>query len=285
MRATMMTMPTRSPIGGRTSRTGSLLLLAASACSKFASELDPGDETGQQALQLDPGDWSCVSDEAGNPAMPADGPPIDYPIEARDFLSGQTPTNLRIRACYRPDVNCTRPATDWSSPDAAGIVSLPLTEGFNGYLEITGDDEVSTLYVFPAPLSGELVSTLSPSIVPLLPPDALRAFGESSQLALDPNAGVVSVNTFDCAGPSAPGVRLELNVAAVPFAFIDGLPIAGFDTTTDEGSAGFANVQPGLVVLRGFRSDTMAPVGLETVLVRSSWVTVCSLMPQFAGTP
>jgi hypothetical protein len=37
--------------------------------------------------------------------------------------------------------------------------------------------------------------------------------------------------------------------------------------------------------LRGFRSDTMAPVGLETVLVRSSWVTVCSLMPQFAGTP
>jgi hypothetical protein len=170
-------------------------------------------------------------------------------------------------------------------PDAEGVVTLTLTEGFNGYLEITGDDEVPTLYVLPAPLTNDLIAALAPVPVSLLPFDALLAFGASSQLPLDPGAGVVSVNTFDCHGPSARDVRLEVNVPAVPFTFVDGLPIAGLDTTTDEGSGGFANVLPGLVVVRGFRADTMEPVGLETVLVRALWVTVCSMMPQFAGTP
>jgi hypothetical protein len=106
-----------------------------------------------------------------------------------------------------------------------------------------------------------------------------------SQLDLDPGAGVVSMNTFDCVGPAAPGVRLELNAAAVPFSFIDGLPVAFRDTTTDDGAAGFANVLPGLVVVKGFRAGTTDLIGLETVLVRAGWVSVSNLMPQFAGTP
>jgi hypothetical protein len=157
-------------------------------------------------------------------------------------------------------------------------------EGFNGYLEIEGDDEVPTLFVLPAPLTAELISIL-PDVVTVLPPDALLAFGEASQLELDPGAGIVSINTFDCAGPSGAGVRLEVNTSAVPFSFVDGLPIAGLDTTSDEGSAGFANVLPGLIVVRGYWGDRMAPVGLETVLVRAMWVTVGSLMPQYAGSP
>jgi hypothetical protein len=259
--------------------------LAASACTKFASELDVGDESGTQLLQAGARDWSCVSEEAGNPVMSPNGPPIPYAVVVRDFLSGQTPGNLRIRACFRPDVNCTRPATDWISPDETGTVTLPLTDGFLGYFEILADDVVSTIYMLPAPLTGELTSALPVAGVTVLPLDVLLAFGEGSQLELNPGAGVVSVNTFDCDGPSAPGVRLEINVAAVPFSFVDGLPLAGFDTTTDDGSAGFANVLPGLVVVSGFRSDTMDRVGLETVLVRAMWVTVVSMMPQFTGTP
>jgi hypothetical protein len=79
-------------------------------------------------------------------------------------------------------------------------------------------------------------------------------------------------------------VRLELNAAAVPFSFIDGLPVAFEDTTTDDGAAGFANVLPGLVVVKGFRAGTLDLVGVETVLVRASWVSVSNLMPQYTGT-
>lgn len=265
---------------------GAGVLLGLSGCTRFASELDVADGTDPLDTEVLPVEepWGCVSDEAGNPLPSPNGPPLDFSIAARDFLSGRTPTNLRIRACYRPDVNCARPATDWLPPNADGRVTLPLMEGFNGYLEITGDDEVPTLFVFPAPLTPELAAFL-PGEVTVLPPDALLAFGEASQLALNPGAGVLSINTFNCSGPSGAGVRLEVNTSAVPFAFVDGLPIAGLDTTSDDGSAGFANVSPGLVVVRGYWGARAEPVGLETVLVRAMWVTVGSLMPQFAGSP
>lgn len=260
--------------------------LGASGCTKFASDLDtPTDSPGTQTLELDPGDWSCVSDEAGNPVMNPNGPPLDFPVEVRDYVTGATPANLRVRGCFRPDLACARPATDWVTPDETGMVTMPLNEGFSGYLEITGEDEIPTLYVLPAALTPELAQALQAVTVSLLPLDVLLQFGAAFELDLDPGSGVVSMNTFDCSAPSVPGVRLELNAAAVPFSFIDGLPVAFQDTTTDDGAAGFANVLPGLVVVKGFRAGTAELVGLETVLVRAGWVTVSNLMPQFAGTP
>jgi hypothetical protein len=271
---------------GALARMALLAWLGASGCTKFASELDTtADSPGMQTLELDTGDWSCVSNEAGNPIMNPNGPPLDFPVEIRDYFTGATPADLRVRACFRPDVACMRPRTDWLTPDETGMVTLPLNEGFSGYLEISGEDEVSTLYVLPAALTPELVQALQAVTVTLLSLDALLAFGAVSQLELDPGAGVVSMNTFDCVGPAAPGVRLELNAAAVPFSFVDGLPVAFRDTTTDDGAAGFANVLPGLVVVKGFRAGTMDLIGLETVLVRAGWVSVSNLMPQFAGTP
>jgi hypothetical protein len=283
-----MTMSTYFPFIGRGPWwRASALLLGMSSCTRFASELDvplelDDDPLDTEVLPVEP--WGCVSDEAGNPLPSPNGELLEFSIQARDFLSGRTPSNLLIRACYRPDVNCVRPATDWLSPNADGAVTLPLMAGFNGYLEVKGDDEVPTLFVLPAPLSADLISIL-PDVVTVLPPDALLAFGEASQLELNPGAGIVSINTFDCSGPSGAGVRLEVNTSAVPFSFVDGLPIAGLDTTSDEGSAGFANVLPGLVVVRGYWGERVAPVGLETVLVRAMWVTVGSLMPQYAGSP
>jgi hypothetical protein len=262
-----------------------LALLGASGCTKFASEEDGVPTTELAAAEGVDTDYGCVAAEAGNPIMPGAGAPLDYSVLALDFISGRSPTNMLIRGCYRGDLSCARPATAHFAPDADGRVTLPLTEGFNGYLEITSDDMVPTIQVFPAALTPELADVLGSITVAMLPPEILLQFAGASQLQLDPNAGVLSVNTFDCNGPFAAGVRLELNAPAVPFMFVDGLPLAFRDTTTDEGSGGFANVLPGLVVVRGFDAGTMQEVGLETVPIRSQWVTVTSLMPQFAGTP
>jgi hypothetical protein len=267
---------------------GSVALLAClleTGCTKFASDLDAiADSPDTQTLELGPGDWSCVSEAAGNPVMNPNAAPLDLPIQVRDYITGIVPTELRIRACFRADVACSQPATDWLEPDETGLFTLPLSEGFSGYLEITARDEIPALYVLPAPLTPELVQTLQSVAIALLPPDALLAFGQVSQLELDPGAGILSINTFDCTGPAAPGVRLELNAAAVPFSFIDGLPVAFEDTTTDDGTAGFANVVPGLAVVKGFRAASMDLVGVETVLVRAGWVSISNLMPQYAGT-
>ena len=260
-----------------------LALCAGSGCTKFASEDD-----GVELREAQPVDekWNCLSSEADfSDVMAVDGPPLSYAFSARNYVSGQLPQNLRGRACYKADVACNQPATEHFAPDADGVITLPLTEGFNGYIEITSDDMVPTLLLFPAPLTPDLATSLSALPVSLLPFEALLAFGDAANIELSPTSGVVSINTFDCLGPAAPDIRLELNSPAVPFTFVDGLPIAFLDTTTDDGSGGFANVLPGLVVVRGFRKGTMDLIGLETVLVRSQWVTVGSLMPQFATPP
>jgi hypothetical protein len=265
------------------------LLCAAAAslasCTKFASELDGVTTPELRTEPVDDKDtaWNCLSTEAGNPVMQNNGPPLDYPIQALNYLSGATPANMRIRACYRGDVACAHPATDYLPADAYGVVTMPLTVGFSGFLEIVTDDMVPTLFVFPAPLTPELTRSLSAAPVALLPVDALLAFGAAAAINLDPGAGVLSVNAYDCTAVAAAGVRLELNAPAVPFTFVDGLPIAFTDTTTDEGNGGFANVFPGLVIVRGFRAGTQDIVGLETTLIRAQWVTITSLMPQFAG--
>ena len=270
----------RGPVG----RWLALLALGASACTKFASEQD-GFVTTEVAASETGTDYGCVAEEAGNPIVPGAGAPLDYSLRALDFLSGRTPIRLLVRACYRGDFSCARPVTPHIGPDADGVVTLPLHEGFKGYLEITGDEMVPTLLMFPAALSDELAARMSQLNVALLPPDALAAFAQASEIELDPATGVLSINTYDCSGPMAPGVRLELDAPGVPFMFVDGLPLAFRDTTSDEGSGGFANVAPGLVIVRGFDGDTSQQVGLETVLVRARWVTVASLMPQYAGTP
>ena len=283
-----MTTPYHQSRRARLSHARTLLalgLLGAGGCTKFASEEDAFPTTELAASEGVTTDFSCVAAEAGNPIMPGAGAPLDYSVLALDFISGRTPTNMLIRGCYRGDLLCARPATEWFAPDLDGRVTLPLTEGFSGFLEITSDDMVPTILVFPAALSPELAAALGAIPVAMLPPEMLLAFAGASQLQLEQDAGVLAVNTFDCNGPFAPGVRLELNAPAVPFMFVDGLPLAFRDTTTDEGSGGFANVLPGLVVVRGFDASTMQEVGLETVPVRSQWLTVTNLMPQFAGTP
>jgi len=262
------------------------LCLGPGACTKFASEWDLSEEDVERGLLAADPSWACVPDSAEpSPVMGPNPLPLDYSVFVVDFITGMTPRNLRVRACYRGDIDCVRPATDQLAPDENGIVVLPLSVGFNGFLELTGDDVVPSILVFPDSLFPELIAQLEPIPVALLTYQALLAFGESSQTMLDPQSGVISMNVFDCIGPDAANVRLELNVPALPFAFVDGLPIAFLDTTTEDGTVGFANVLPGLVVVRAFRTETAELVGLETVLVRRGWLTFGNMMPQFARPP
>lgn len=260
-----------------------MVLACTGGCARFASEWDETDAAVAGELRPTAPDWSCVSEQArATPIAVTTPPPLQFSMQVVDFVTGAVPPGLRVRACYRVDVQCTSPLVSYTGPDAAGVVALPLKLGFNGFLELTANGMVPTLYFFPDALSPALVKLIEPVPMGLLSIASFGAFGASGQFLLDPQSGVVSMNAFDCNGPHAKGVRLELNVDGLPFAFVDGLPVPFQDTTSEEGSAGFANVQPGLVVVKGYTGDDSELVGLETVLVRSQWVTVGSLLPQFA---
>jgi hypothetical protein len=255
------------------------------ACTKFASEFDtlPGEseETRVSALETGRGDWSCVSDAASLGGDASAAVPLTYAFSAADFVTGVVISDVQVRACFRPDVGCESPATAYLAPESDGKVRVKLYSGFNGYLEVTSEGMLPVLLFFAAEWSAEFLAALEQTPLQLLPVPALQALGDSARVQLDPGGGVLGVNAFDCAGSAASGVRLEVDSKAVPYAFVNDLPVLNQDVTSEQGLAGFVNVSPGVVVLRGFPQGTTSPLTVETLLVRGGWLTSVSLLPGF----
>jgi hypothetical protein len=265
----------------------SWLALTALSCTKFASEFDSlqgeaGDETRVAALEAGGGDWSGIAGAAPSPADPSAAPaPLTHAFSVEDFVTGAPISDVQVRACFRPDVGCDSPATGYLVPGSDGKVRVPLYAGFNGYLEVTSEGMLPVLLFFAAEWSAEFLAELGQIPMQLLPVPALLALGDSARVQLDPSAGVLGINAYDCAGSAASGVRLEADSRAVAYAFVNDLPVLNQDVTSEQGLAGFVNVSPGVVVLRAFPDSSPSPLTVETLLVRGGWLTNVSVLPGF----
>jgi hypothetical protein len=252
---------------------------------KFASELDtvaPEERVSSLAADDAPAgrDWSCASDRAVEANIAGSQAPLTYSFTLVDFTTRQPLDGVRIRTCIRADVSCGNPLGETGSSSGAAQVSV--YEGFNGYLELTLPGMLPSLLFFAAPWSVELLAELEGVPVGLLPEVSLQALGGVANVQLDPLAGVVAVTTLDCLTAYAGGVRLELDRGAIPYAFVDDLPVVNRDSTSAQGVAGFVNVPPGIVVVSGFRADVSEPVSVESMLVRTGWVSQSFLLPAFS---
>jgi hypothetical protein len=265
------------------------------SCVRFASELDvlESERSGLGSAPAAAGrDWSCAAGEgaAATPGSglasaadePAPGSPLSWRLSAVDFVTAAPVEALRVRACYRADVDCASPLGDPPEPDDEGRVQISADPGFNGYLEIEAPGMVPTLLFFSAPWSSQLLQQLERKPLPLLPLPSLQALGSTARLQLDPASGVLGLYAYDCAGSAAPGVRLELGTGAVPYAFVDDLPVVNQDVTSEQGLAGFVNVPPGVVVVSSFVDGQPEPMSVESLLVRSGWLSSMSLLPASA---
>ncbi|MEY2933976.1 MAG: hypothetical protein RL033_4725 [Pseudomonadota bacterium] len=259
--------------------------LGSASCVKFASELDtvaPAEGIGSLANGEAPvgRDWSCAVDSAAGLVGTDSQEPLTYSFTLLDFTTRQPLDGVHIRTCIRADVNCDNPLGEASS--GVGVAQVSAYEGFNGYLELTVPGMLPSLLFFAAPWSAELLAELAGVPVGLLPQVSLQALGGVANVQLDPLAGVVAVTTLDCTAAYAGGVRLELDRGAIPYAFVDDLPVVNRDFTSAQGVAGFVNVMPGIVVVSGFRADVSEPVSVESMLVRTGWVSQSFLLPAFS---
>jgi hypothetical protein len=271
------------------------LLFAATAlcgCTKFASELDALEASDTletlPALGSSAADWSCASEASvSSPLSENLQRPLTFSLRVADFISGSPVTGLEVRACFRSDLGCTRPATAPVNDDADGVVSVPLYEGFNGYLEIRSDGMQPTMLFFADVWSAELLRLIAQvpiTMLPvtMLPTSTLLEFNDGLAPPGDPTGGLVTLVTFDCNGPYAAGVRLEIDPTAVPFVFVDDLPVVNQNVTTAEGRGGFASVSPGVVVVTAYPDDGERAISVDSFLVRSGWVTMQDLIPPLA---
>ncbi len=222
---------------------------------------------------LDPR-WACLDGPSTAGAV-ALRPEVELILTITDAGTNGPPAGLRGRACQRLDIGCITPLVEGVSVSIDGALHLPLSQGFDGFIELTSPSSVSTMFFVNQPLMADTREAFR-----IINEMGLQALAASSGVTIDPGLGHLVVRAFDCEGAPASNVQLSTNRAGgAVFSFANGLPNAGADVTTSDGLGGFVNVPPGLVVVQGIELDGERISGTMSVLVREGWFTYGNLEP------
>lgn len=226
-------------------------------------------------------DWSCIGPLSTDQPVIRPSTNAARLVQSLQLLSlaAGTPAIGNVRACAQRDVNCTNPITPSVPIDAQGWVDLPLYEGFDGYMEITGPDLVSTILFYQDPLSPASRRDFTP--VGMVEKQLLPMLTSALGTQQDPQLGLVYLRAFDCKSDPALGVRYSIDKSSVPFYFVSGLPSSAVTETEGSGLGGFINVASGIAVVNATLSSGAKPIALpKTLLVRPNWMTGLRIIPE-----
>jgi hypothetical protein len=262
------------------------LLSLALACTEF----EPGsDEITSEMVSQQPlpdaargQDWRCLDGAAPAPMLlrnPA-GERLVQSLQILNLASGQVIPNVFVRACAQRDVDCTEPLTEQLRLDADGWVDVPLYEGFDGFLEVTGESLMSTVLFYADPLTPGTEVDQTP--LALVETALLPALSGATGTVQDTSFGLVVLRSFDCRGDAAPGVTFSIDKPGFPWYFVGGLPSSSAVATAPEsGLGGFINVAPGVAVVNAALPGSSVPIATpKSVLVRPGWMTAMRFLPQ-----
>jgi hypothetical protein len=256
------------------------------ACTQFEPGTDElesrgGELEAEQADRPAADSWSC---------LPATFEPTPYfdgresarrlvvSVQLLNLVTEEPIAGLSVRACALRDLECVTPVSELLSVSADGWADVPLYEGFQGYLEITGETVISNILVFAAPIENAEPFAEPFGIVERLALPTLTAgIGESQS----PSLGLIALRALDCEQRDASGVRYGIDKAGVPWYFVGGIPSGSATQTTDSSVGGFLNVPAGVTIVRATLTSSMRDiVGPTSVIVREGWMTSVRFLPQ-----
>jgi hypothetical protein len=255
------------------------------------SDADAAAPAAQEDLS-DP--WRC----AGHVTWPEQAPdPLVDTETFANFANGQAIAGLSVDVCRRPDVECVSPLATVVT-NAMGEASLPITNGFAGYLQLKtppasfpGLMPTILPYIYPAGVDRSMKNQLCGGCVPVTIATTSVLVASKSNVAalvavasatLEPSRGLILAYVGDCDNQIAKGVQLEVEQAderSSRYYFQDGLPNTAAKETTEGGLAGFVNVPPGVVSITSKLASTGQVIGTRTVLVRAGTLTVFFFPP------
>jgi hypothetical protein len=218
--------------------------------------------------------WACL-DGSERPTAVALRPTVTFSLGLNDPSTRSTPPEARLKACNRFDLECSMPLQGPLEQGADQLFHVSLPQGFDGFLEITSPAIIPALYVFSRPLQADFQDEFI--VVSLT---TARGLAASGSVQLDPSLGLIAVRTRDCLGELTAGVRFSNDKGGTAFAFVDGVPVVGYDESNAEGIGGFVNVPLGAVVLQGQEAMSGRVSGTATVLLRPSWIAIVDLDPR-----
>lgn len=263
------------------------LAFASTSCAKILGI----DDT---ALLPLPEALACVGE-----VVPPVGNGTDVNIVAYigNIANGLPIEGVRVRRCLsRLDLTCDGAQTYLS--DALGIVTVPVTSGFNGYLRIEDPnpalpaDDPNRLVTYFWYFSQAIVDN-RPEPFPIFA--MTRAFRE---IALYEGVtedttlrGELAINSTDCSDQNIDGIRFEITTPTradeltLPFYFSDGLvlidpPLEEQQTDLMTAIGGFRAVKSGTVGIRAVHARSGVVVAEDTLLVQPDVLTTVRLLPQ-----
>jgi hypothetical protein len=223
----------------------------SASAANFSCENDPAPtpDPGLLSLELYVNDVSSVS-------------------SANNFAGNAVPGAI-IHACSKLDVTCANPVSSETANDA-GIATLSVPSGFDGYCELTADGSTPAIAARTPILRSEY------SLQGIANVKLIAAGGQLAGVQSDPTLGIAIVSILDCDLTPAPGMLLEVGApgANETLVYLDQtLPSASATETDSTGSAIIYNVPPGTLRLTASFASDHTVLRTMTTLARGGWVT------------
>lgn len=227
--------------------------------------------------------WGCL----GNVVEPTPDPSKTFTVSIRLAFAngGEAVTDVTVDVCDKLDVSCTAMSADFPkglSPDAQGMVSTTLKQGFDGFFQIKSMSmEIVDSRVY---VGRPIVAPPEVKEVQLLRPVEYSTLANLAQGQVDPTRGTAILYAIDCSGIAASGVRFETPNAdadSIPFYLINQSPtIPPTATSTDrDGFGGFFNLPVSSAVARAFRASDGAFIGESSFQILANTISYVQIAP------
>jgi hypothetical protein len=216
--------------------------------------------------------WGCIGHVSPLPK----GKMTTVSVQLLDAVTMKPVTDgITIKRCAKLDFMCSS-ALDTPVVDSMGNVSMVVASDFDGYLEV--EDSTKT---YPTSLVYlDLVAVSENPEVGLVTNTDIPLLAKAAGIQPVPGSGFLVVPTVDCTGARTAGVSVTMSPpSGSTYYVIDNSPKSTATETDSGGNAGFANVYPGVVTVKGTFVPSGEEFGQVTTNVRSDAMTWQLLRP------
>lgn len=220
---------------------------------------------------------SCVSEQLADQWLCADGQSIKtsevrYGFHLVEFLSGDPPKNVKVKACRNSDPGCESPVATFEDKDGEGYVQLVLPTNFFGFFDIQSDVMPTLLYV-----TKPIGKNTQNRDLPLLAASTVELTANLASTEFDPDQGIVFLEALDCSDTPQGGIHFSAE-SGTSFYLVNQLPDTDaqetvYDTTNNTADGGFINVDPGFISFGASLGVDGVELGTFNAQVRASTVT------------
>jgi hypothetical protein len=194
-----------------------------------------------------------------------------------DFLTGDPPKQLTVKACRNNDPACEGPLDTYTEVGGTGNVQLDVPKGFQGFFEIRSDVMDTLLY-----LTKPLQKSTQIRDLPVLSRSLVEGTSTLAKTTFDPAKGMVLIEALDCTDTPQGGIHLQTDTG-LSFYLVNQLPNIDaketvYDSTNNTATGGFTNVEPGFKTFDAYLGVDGLKLGSFNAQVRANTVTFIDML-------